>query len=492
MPAAWEVRNYIDGEWRRPSGEAGGEVLNPATGEVLARVPAGAAADVAAAVEAAARAFPQWRAAPPGERIQYLFRLKQLLEEHFEEIARLITLENGKTLAESRGELRRAVENVEVACGIPTLMQGYNLEEVARGIDEIMIRQPLGVVAAITPFNFPAMIPFWFLPYAVACGNAFVLKPSERVPLSIARCFELLEQTGLPRGVVSLVNGGKPAVDALLDHPAVEAISFVGSSPVARYVYARAAANGKRVQCQGGAKNHVVILADADRESTTQIISDSAFGCAGQRCLAVAVAVTIGEAREWFRDAIAGVAGSLKVGCGLDEGVQMGPVITPVSQARIEGLIAQGVGEGAVPVLDGRGVKIEGYPRGAFVGPTVLAGVPSSSSLTETEIFGPVLSLIHAAGLDEAMALIARNSYGNAASIFTTDGAAARKFRNQVSTGNVGVNIGVAAPLAYFPFSGWKGSFFGVLHAQGRDAVEFYTGEKVVIERWPREWSRKF
>jgi malonate-semialdehyde dehydrogenase (acetylating)/methylmalonate-semialdehyde dehydrogenase len=492
MPAAWEVRNYIDGEWRRPSGEAGGEVLNPATGEVLARVPAGAAADVAAAVEAAARAFPQWRAAPPGERIQYLFRLKQLLEEHFEEIARLITLENGKTLAESRGELRRAVENVEVACGIPTLMQGYNLEEVARGIDEIMIRQPLGVVAAITPFNFPAMIPFWFLPYAVACGNAFVLKPSERVPLSIARCFELLEQTGLPRGVVSLVNGGKPAVDALLDHPAVEAISFVGSSPVARYVYARAAANGKRVQCQGGAKNHVVILADADRESTTQIISDSAFGCAGQRCLAVAVAVTIGEAREWFRDAIAGVAGSLKVGCGLDEGVQMGPVITPVSQARIEGLIAQGVGEGAVPVLDGRGVKIEGYPRGAFVGPTVLAGVPSSSSLTETEIFGPVLSLIHAAGLDEAMALIARNSYGNAASIFTTDGAAARKFRNQVPTGNVGVNIGVAAPLAYFPFSGWKGSFFGVLHAQGRDAVEFYTGEKVVIERWPREWSRKF
>jgi len=492
MSAPWEVRNYIDGEWRRPSGEAGGEVLNPATGEVLARAPAGAAADVAAAVEAAARAFPQWRAAPPGERIQHLFRLKQLLEEHFEEIARLITLENGKTLGESRGELRRAVENVEVACGIPTLMQGYNLEEAARGIDEILIRQPLGVAAAITPFNFPAMIPFWFLPYAVACGNTFVLKPSERVPLSIARCFELLEQTGLPRGVVSLVHGGKPAVDALLDHPAVAAISFVGSSPVARYVYARAAANGKRVQCQGGAKNHAVILPDADRESTTQIISDSAFGCAGQRCLAVSVAVTIGEARGWFRDAIAGVAGSLKVGCGLDDGVQMGPVITPAGKARIEGLIGQGIGEGAAPVLDGRGVKIEGYPRGAFVGPTVLDGVPSSSSLTETEIFGPVLSLICAAHLDEAMALIARNSYGNAASIFTTDGAAARKFRHQVPTGNVGVNIGVAAPLAYFPFSGWKGSFFGVLHAQGRDAVEFYTDKKVVIERWPREWSRRF
>jgi malonate-semialdehyde dehydrogenase (acetylating)/methylmalonate-semialdehyde dehydrogenase len=487
-----EVRNYINGEWRRPAGETGVDVLNPATGEVLALAPAGAAGDVAAAVEAAAAAFPEWRSVPPGERIQCLFRLKQLLEEHFEEISRLITTENGKTLAESRGELRRGIENVEVACGIPILMQGYNLEDIARGVDEMMFRQPLGVVAAVTPFNFPAMIPFWFLPYAVACGNTFVLKPSERVPLSIARCFELVERAGFPRGVLNLVNGGKPAVDALLDHPEVQAISFVGSSPVARYIYARASANGKRVQCQGGAKNHVVVLPDAERETTTQIISDSAFGCAGQRCLAVSVAVTVGESRDWFRKSIADVAGSLKVGCGLEDGVQMGPVITPASKERIEGLIARGASEGAAPVLDGRGAKVAGYSTGTFVGPTVLDGVPAASALTETEIFGPVLSLVHAPSVDDAMDLIARNSFGNASSIFTTSGAAARKFRNLVPTGNVGVNIGVAAPMAYFPFSGWKGSFFGVLHAQGRDAVEFYTGEKVVIERWPKEWSRKF
>ncbi len=492
MSSSCEVRNFIGGAWRRPEGENGIEVVNPATGERLANAPAGAAADVAAAVEAAAAAFPDWRAVPAGERIQYLFKLKQLLDQHFEEIARLITLENGKTLVESRGELRRGIENVEVACGIPVLMQGYNLEDIAPGIDEIMFRQPLGVVAAITPFNFPAMIPFWFLPYGIACGNTFILKPSERVPLSMIRCFELMEQTGLPKGVVNLVNGGKPAVDALLDHPSVAAISFVGSSAVARYIYSRAAANGKRVQCQGGAKNHVVVLPDADRETTTRIISDSAFGCAGQRCLAVSVAVTVGDARGWFRDAISDVARSLKVGAGSGDGVQMGPVITQASKDRIESLVAAGAKEGATLPVDGRGIQVEGCPRGTFVGPTVLDGVPASSGLTETEIFGPVLSLIHADNVDQAMDLIARSSYGNASSIFTTSGAAARKFRSAIPTGNVGINIGVAAPMAYFPFSGWKGSFFGALHAQGRDAIEFYTDKKVVIERWPKEWSRKF
>jgi malonate-semialdehyde dehydrogenase (acetylating)/methylmalonate-semialdehyde dehydrogenase len=428
---------------------------------------------------------------PAPDRIQYLFRLKQLLEDNFEEIARITTIENGKTLAESRGELRRGVENVEVACGIPTLMQGYNLEDVARGIDESMFRQPLGVVAAITPFNFPAMIPLWFLPYAIACGNTFVLKPSERVPLSMIRITELIEKTGLPKGVVNLVNGGKAAVDALLDHPAVQAVSFVGSTPVARYIYSRASANGKRVQCQGGAKNHVVVLPDADRETTTRIISDSAYGCAGQRCLAVSVAVTVGEARDWFSKSITDAAASLKVGDGLENGVQMGPVITSASRERIEQLIAQGASEGARPTLDGRRGNGAGS-RGNFVGPTVLDGVAASSPLGETEIFGPVLSLVHANSVDDAMEIIKKNSYGNASSIFTTSGASARKFRNEIPTGNVGVNIGVAAPMAYFPFSGWKGSFFGVLHAQGRDAVEFYTGEKVVIERWPKEWSRKF
>jgi malonate-semialdehyde dehydrogenase (acetylating)/methylmalonate-semialdehyde dehydrogenase len=380
-----EVRNYIGGEWRSSASEAGVEVRNPATGELLGRSPAGGTDDIAAAVEAAGAAFPEWRAVPAPERIQYLFRLKQLLEDHFEELAHLITTENGKTLAEARGELRRGIENVEVACGIPTLMQGYNLEDVARGIDETMMRQPLGVVGIITPFNFPVMIPLWFLPYAIACGNTAIVKPSDRVPLSMMRTMELIEQTGLPKGVVNLVNGGKPAVDALLDHPDVRAISMVGSTPVAQYIYGRAATNGKRVQCQGGAKNHVVVLPDADPETTTRIISDSAFGCAGQRCLAVSVAVAVGEARSWFGKSMAGAAEALRVGDGLDEGVAMGPVITEASKARIQSLIAKGTGEGAAPIADGRNARIPGHEGGYFVGPTVLDGVPASSELTDTE-----------------------------------------------------------------------------------------------------------
>jgi malonate-semialdehyde dehydrogenase (acetylating)/methylmalonate-semialdehyde dehydrogenase len=491
MPGT-EVLNYIGGTWRRSLSGAGLEVINPASGALLTVSPAGDPADVEAAVQAAAAAFPEWRAVPPAERIQYLFRFKQLLEDHFEEIARLVVTENGKTLAEARGELRRGVENVEVACGIPILMQGYNLEDVARGIDELMFRQPLGVVAAITPFNFPAMIPLWFLPYAIACGNTFILKPSDRVPLAVARIVELLAETGLPAGVVNLVNGGKSAVDALLDHPQVQAISFVGSTPVARYIYARGSANGKRVQCQGGAKNHVVVLPDADPETTTQIIADSAYGCAGQRCLAVSVAVTVGDAQQWFRDSITRTAAGMKIGDGLAGGVQMGPVISQASRQRIEALIAAGAAQGAKAAVDGRGATAAGLEGGSFVGPTVLDGVPAGSELADTEIFGPVLSLIHAADVDEAIAIISRSSYGNASSIFTSSGAAARKFRNLAPTGNVGINIGVAAPMAYFPFSGWKGSFLGVLHAQGRDAVEFYTDKKVVVERWPKEWSRKF
>jgi malonate-semialdehyde dehydrogenase (acetylating)/methylmalonate-semialdehyde dehydrogenase len=487
-----EVRNHIGGQWREPHSSESAELRNPATGEPLGRAPVADAGDVAAAVEAAAVAFPAWRATPAGERIQHLFRFKQLLEEHFDDLARTITIENGKTLAESRGELRRGVENVEVACGIPMLMQGYNLEDVARGIDEIMIRQPLGVVAAITPFNFPAMIPLWFLPYAVACGNTFVLKPSEKVPFTMQKVFALLERTGIPPGVVNLVNGARATAEALLDHPQVRAISFVGSTPVARHVYARAAASGKRVQCQGGAKNHVVVMPDADLEMTTAVIGDSAFGCAGQRCLAVSVAVTVGDVRDRFREAIAGTAASLRVGYGLEDGVQMGPVVSPESRSRIEALIAEGLREGARAVVDGRGAVIPGYEGGCFVKPTVIEGVPAQSRLTGTEIFGPVLSLIHARDLEEAIRIIAANPYGNAASIFTTSGLAARRFRYEVPAGNVGVNIGVAAPMAYFPFSGWKESFLGTLHGQGWDAIEFYTDKKVVIERWPAEWSRKF
>ena len=492
MPISGQLPDYINGQWRTSAATEFLDVQNPATAEVLAHTPLGGAAEANAAVEAAAAAYPEWRRTPPQDRIQYLFKLKQLFEDHVEELAQLITIENGKTLVEARAEVRRCIENIEVACGIPTLMQGYNLEDVARGIDEMMIRQPLGVVAAITPFNFPMMVPFWFLPYAIACGNTFVLKPSERVPVTMQRVTELIEQTGLPAGVFNIVNGAKPVVDALLDHPSVRAISFVGSTPVAKYIYARGSANGKRVQCQGGAKNHVVVLPDADMEMTTNIVSDSAFGCAGQRCLAVSVAVTVGEAKQTFRDAIANAASSLKVGYGLEEGVQMGPVITRESKTRIEGLIAQGTSAGATVLLDGRDTTVANHEQGNFLKPTILDNVTASTEIADTEIFGPVLSLVHADTIDEAIEILARSKYGNAASIFTASGAAARKFRYEVPAGNIGVNIGVAAPMAYFPFSGWKDSFMGVLHGQGRDAIEFYTDKKVVVERWPKEWSRKF
>ena len=487
-----KLQNYVNGAWRASTATEFVEVINPATAEVLTLTPLSTRADVDAAVQTAAEAFPAWRRTPPGERIQYLFKLKNLLEEYIDELARLITLENGKTFGEAKAELRRGIENVEVACGIPMMMQGYNLEDVTPGVDETMIRQPLGVVAAITPFNFPAMIPFWFLPYAIACGNTLVLKPSERVPLTMRRAIELIEQTGIPKGVVNLVNGGREVVDTLCDHPKVRAVSFVGSTPVAKHVYARAAASGKRMQCQGGAKNHVIVLPDADMELATQIISDSAFGCAGQRCLAVSVAVTIGEAQKTFRDAIARAASAIRVGPGLDSGVQMGPVITRESKQRIESLIDKGVGEGAKPVVDGRNTKIPNHENGNFVKPTVLDGLPSSSQLAHTEIFGPVLSLVHASSMDEAMEFLSRSPYGNQASLFTTSGAAARRFRYEAPAGNIGINIGVAAPMAYFPFSGWKESFFGILHGQGRDAVEFYTESKVVIERWSRQETRKF
>ncbi len=492
MSTNGRLPNYINGQWQNSAAKEFGDVINPATGETMAQVPLDGEADVAAAIESASAAFPEWRRTPPEERIQYLFKLKQLFEDHVEDLARVVTMENGKTLAEARGELRRAIENVEVACGIPTLMQGYNLEDVARGIDEMMIRQPLGVVAAITPFNFPIMVPFWFIPYGIACGNTFIVKPSEKVPLSMQRLFELIEQLGLPPGVMSLVNGAKTVVDVLLDHPKVRAISFVGSTPVAKYIYSRGSASGKRVQCQGGAKNHVVVLPDADMETTTQIVTDSAFGCAGQRCLAVSVAITVGDAKHTFRDSIAASADSITVGSGLEESSQMGPVITRASKARIEDLIARGKGEGASVLLDGRGAKIPSYEQGNFIKPTVLENVPAGGELSKTEIFGPVLSLVHAETVDEALDILSQSLYGNAASIFTTSGAAARKFRYEVEAGNVGVNIGVAAPMAYFPFSGWKDSFLGVMHSQGRDAVEFYTEKKVVIERWPQQWSRKF
>jgi malonate-semialdehyde dehydrogenase (acetylating) / methylmalonate-semialdehyde dehydrogenase len=487
-----KLANYINGAWQSGNGAVYQDVLNPATMEVLSQVPMSDQPAVAAAAEVAQAAFNHWRRVTPGERIQYLFKLKTLLEQHIEELACIITQECGKTLDESRGELKRAIENIEVASGIPTLLQGNISEDIAPGIDEIMLRQPVGVVAAITPFNFPGMIPFWFLPYALACGNTFILKPSERVPLTMQRITELIEQTGLPKGVFNLVNGGKDCVDALLDHPHVRAYSFVGSTPVARYIYRRAAENGKRAQCQGGAKNPVVILPDADIEMTTRIMADSAFGCAGQRCLAASVAVTVGSAEVLFRDAIAAEAEQRHVGYGLEEGVQMGPVISHASKHRIEQLIATAENDGAQILLDGRRAEIPDYPNGSFLRPTVLANLPAESVVAKTEIFGPVLTLVEVDTLESAIDYVNNGSYGNMACLFTNSGPAARKFRYEVEAGNVGINIGVAAPIAYFPFSGWKESFFGDLHGQSMDSVDFYTQKKVVIERWPKEWSRKF
>jgi malonate-semialdehyde dehydrogenase (acetylating) / methylmalonate-semialdehyde dehydrogenase len=492
MSTAARLANYIGGAWTEVADGDSVPVVNPATREVLAQTPLSRAGEVDRAVNAAQKAFPEWRRTPAGDRIQYLFKLKALLEANLDDLARTITQECGKTNGEAAGELARGIENVEVACGIPLMMQGQSSEDIARGIDEIMIRQPLGVVAAITPFNFPGMIPLWFLPYAIACGNTFILKPSEKVPLAAAKLVELIARTGLPAGVVNLVLGGKETVDALLDHPGIRGISFVGSSKVAQYVYSRATATGKRAQCQGGAKNPVVVLPDADLEMTAQVLSDSAFGCAGQRCLAASVALTVGEVRKPFTAAMADAAAARVVGYGMDKAVQTGPVISAESQARIEGLIEAGIREGATAVVDGRGARIKNYEQGNFIRPTILEGVRPADTLSETEIFGPVLSLIHVETIDEAIDFVNRQSYGNMACLFTQSGSAARKFRYEVQAGNIGINLGVAAPMAYFPFTGWKGSFYGDLHAQGRDAIDFYTDKKVVVERWPREWSRKF
>ena len=424
-------------------------------------------------------------------RVQPLYKLKQLLEENSEEIARTITMECGKTLAESRGEVQRAIENVEVACGTPSLIQSEFSENIATGIDEFMIRQPLGVCACIAPFNFPAMIPFWFLPYAIACGNTFIIKPSEKVPLTMMKIFQLIDQLDLPKGVINLVHGGKDTVDALLDHPKVKAISFVGSTQVAKYIYSRGATNGKRIQAQGGAKNPVIILPDADIEMSVQIITDSVFGCAGQRCLAASNVITVGDNGK-IKDALYESAKARSTGYGMDENIEMGPLITSESQSRVNHLIQKGVNEGANVLLDGRNTKVKGFEKGNFIGPTILEGLPLNGEIVQTEIFGPVMGLIELDSVDSALDFINSGRYGNMACLFTSSGSNARKFRNEANAGNIGINIGVAAPMAQFPFSGWNESFFGDLHGQGRHAIEFFTQTKVVIERWPKEWSRKF
>src|SRR3990172_882750 len=492
MESIQSILNYIAGEWQPSEGTEMVDLINPATGDLLAKPPLSTAQAVEKAAQAAYLALVEWRRKSAAERIQYLFKLKNLLEEHIDDISSTITQECGKTLEESKAEMRRAIENVEVACGTPILSQGVISEDIAPGIDEIMLRQPVGACAIIAPFNFPGMIPFWFLPYALACGNPVIVKPSERVPLTMQRVFQVLEELELPKGVLNLVNGSKGAVDGILEHPAIRAVSFVGSTPVARYIYSRAAANGKRAQCQGGAKNPIVILPDADMESATRIVADSAFGCAGQRCLAVSTTITVGDADRPFTESISAAAVQRSVGYGLDDGVQMGPVITPASKARIEGLVSKALADGAEMVVDGRGAVVPGYEQGNFIRPTLFSDLPLESEVASSEIFGPVLSLLRVGTVEQAIELVNSGRYGNQASLFTSSGSTARKFRYEAEAGNIGINIGVAAPIAYFPFSGWKESFFGDLHGQGTDAVDFFTQKKVVIERWPKEWSRKF
>ena len=486
------VKNYINGKWADSKSSGLLDIINPATGHLLAKVPSGSKDDINDAAEGAHEAWPSWRNTPVLQRIQYLFKMKQILEKNSDEIAEICTKECGKTITESKAEILRAVENIEVACGIPKLMQGEFSEDIATGVDEFYIRQPLGVGASISPFNFPIMIPFWFMPYAIACGNTYIVKPSEKVPLSMTRIFELFEDLKLPKGVLNMVHGGKETVDAILEHPLIPAISFVGSTNVAKHIYQTGVLHGKRVQAQGGAKNPVVVMPDAFEDTTVRIITDSAFGCAGQRCLAASIVIIVGKDNESFTEKIVSAAKARKTGNGMTQGVEMGPVITKDSKVRIEKLIQNGLDDGARLLLDGRNIKISGYEDGNFIAPTIFDNVKSDSELYKTEIFGPVLSIMNVDSLEEAIELINKSRYGNSACIFTRSGAAARRFRHDTVAGNIGVNIGIAAPMAFFPFSGWKESFFGDLHGQSLHAIEFYTQTKVVIERWHDEWTRKF
>ncbi len=488
------LKNYINGAWVDSASTQTIEVLNPANQDVLAKVPYGTdtAKDVALATKHAFTAYKEWSKVPVMKRVQVLYKLKSLFEENKAEIAEIITKESGKTKGESFGEIQRAIENIEVACGTPMLMAGDVIEDIATGIDEMMIRQPVGVTACITPFNFPSMIVFWFLPYAIATGNSFIVKPSEKVPLTMMKLFELLDKLDMPKGLVSLVHGGKESVDAILEHPEIKAISFVGSTPVARYIYSKGTAHGKRVQAQGGAKNPVIVLPDADIEMSSKIIADSVYGCAGQRCLAASTIITVGDDKREIKDSIYETVKSRTTGYGWDDGVSMGPVITPESKNRIDGLIQKGIDEGATALLDGRNTSVSGYENGNFLSPTILENVALNKELIRTEIFGPVMSLISMNNIEEALQFVNSGNYGNMACLFTSSGASARKFRNEADAGNIGINIGVAAPMAQFPFSGWKDSFFGDLHGQGKHAIEFFTQTKVVIERWPNIWSRKF
>ncbi|MEM7147690.1 MAG: CoA-acylating methylmalonate-semialdehyde dehydrogenase [Verrucomicrobiota bacterium] len=476
----------VGGKWDTPADRETTPVYNPSRGEIIAQVPLCGAPEVDAAVQAAQAAFPGWRETPPNERAQVFFRLKSLLENEFDELCLGISREHGKTLAEARGDLRRGIEVVEYACGAPTLLMGESLENVAAGIDCHTDRHPLGVVAGICPFNFPALVPMWMWPLAIVCGNTFVLKPSEKVPLTMQRVAKLLEKAGLPPGVMNIVHGGRDCVDAILDHPGIEAVSFVGSTPVAKAIHQKGTHNGKRVQAAGGAKNFAVIMPDADVENTVAGLRDGAFGCAGERCMASSTAVAVGEAGDRVLPQLVDAVNAMSVGPTdvADSQPNMGAVITGEHRDRIQSLINAADQEGNDVLTDGRTTEITDAPDGFYVGPTVVDHVKQGNTLLKDEVFGPVLTVTRAANLEEAIAQANSQSFGNGAAIYTGSGKAAREFRHRVSAGMVGINVGVPAPLAYFPFTGWNQSFFGDLHIQGREGIEFYTKRKTTTTRW--------
>jgi malonate-semialdehyde dehydrogenase (acetylating)/methylmalonate-semialdehyde dehydrogenase len=479
------VRNFINGEWVEAKTDRYLDVINPADGISIAKVPMTTKAETDRAIQAAHDAYWDWRSTPPIVRARYLFKIKALLDRHHEEIARITTQEHGKAIDEARGETLRSIENVETAAGITSLMMGYNLEDgAAKNIDETVVRQPLGVFACVSPFNFPGMVPFWFWPYAIASGNTFVIKVSERTPLTLMRTFEILQDADLPDGVLNLVHGDKEAVDAILDSPQVKGVTFVGSTPVAKYIYARCGQTGKRAICQAGAKNFLTVMPDAEIDRSTGNMMASYFGCTGQRCLAGANLMAVGDIYEEIKEKFVAAAAALKVGPGLDESVNMGPIISAKSLERVHNYIEMALKQGATLLLDGRNVTVPGFEGGYYVGPTVLDNVTPEMTHAQEEIFGPVASIIRVKDLEEAIKVTNASPFGNAASIYTQSGRAARTFWYKVQAGNIGVNLGIAAAMSYFPFAGQKDSFFGTMHGQGKDAVQFFTDSKVVITRW--------
>jgi len=483
-PAVETVPIFSGGKWTNVSGKRSGDVFNPSTGQIIARVPFCSADETSEVVEAAAAALPAWGETPVVERARLMFRFRALLEQHFEELAALVTREHGKTLAEARAEVNRGIEVVEFACGIPSLIMGEILPNIATDVDAEAVRHPVGVCVGITPYNFPFMVPLWMFPIALTCGNTFVLKPSEKVPLSSVRLGELLEEAGLPDGVFNIVHGDRECVDALLEHPKVAAISFVGSTSIAKYVYERGTSAGKRVQSAGGAKNHLIIMPDAEMDQTVKALAASAYGCAGQRCMAGSVAVAVGKAGDPLLEGLVEHAGAFRVGpTDGNEAIDMGPVIRADHRDRVASYLDIAKSDGASVALDGRR---DFNSDGFFIGPSVVDRVEPTMRVWKEEIFGPVLSVVRAADLDEALAVGDQCEYGNGAAIFTRSGYAARHFKRHFNAGMIGINVGVPAPMAWFPFTGWNRSFFGDLHIQGNESIQFYTRQKVTLTRWPK------